>query len=51
MEENDLQKRLFRFAVDVIKMLRTLKGGNDLNIIKRDAGIKLLAKDFKGTLS
>lgn len=33
MEENELQKRLFLFAVDVIKMLRTLKGGIELNII------------------
>jgi four helix bundle protein len=33
MGENDLQERLFKFAVDVIKMLRSLKGGNDLRII------------------
>jgi hypothetical protein len=33
MSENDLQARLFRFAIDVIKMLRTLKGGDDLRII------------------
>jgi four helix bundle protein len=33
MKKNELQYRLFRFAVDVIKMLRTLKGGNDLKII------------------
>jgi four helix bundle protein len=33
MGENELSKRLFNFAVDVILMLRTLKGGNDLNII------------------
>jgi len=33
MDENDLSKRLFRFAVDFIKLLRTLKGGDDLNII------------------
>lgn len=38
MEENDLQKRLFRFAVDVLKMLRSLKGGNDLNIISHQLG-------------
>ena len=38
MEENDLQKRLFRFAVDVIKMLRTLTGGNDLMIISYQLG-------------
>ena len=33
MGENDLQDRLFRFALDVIKMLRTLKGGADLRVI------------------
>jgi len=33
MGENDLQDRLFRFALDVIKMLRTLKGGADLKVI------------------
>ena len=33
MGENDLQSRLFRFALDVIKMLRTLKGGADLKVI------------------
>jgi four helix bundle protein len=33
MDKNELQDRLFKFAVDVIKMLRTLKGGNDLKII------------------
>jgi len=38
MDENDLQKRLFKFAVDVIKMLRTLKGGNDLKIIDNQLG-------------
>jgi four helix bundle protein len=38
MEGNDLQERLFRFAVDVIKMLRTLKGGSDLNIITFQLG-------------
>jgi len=38
MEENELQKRLFRFAVDVIKMLRTLKGGNDIKIISNQLG-------------
>lgn len=30
MDENDLQERLFRFAIDVIKMLRELKGGSEL---------------------
>mgnify|MGYP001791535714 CR=1 FL=1 len=34
MEENDLQERLFRFAIDVIKMLRNLKGGSELFVIK-----------------
>ena len=33
MGENDLQGRLFRFAFDVIKMLRILKGGTDLKVI------------------
>jgi four helix bundle protein len=33
MDENELQKRLFKFAVDVIKLLRSLEGGNDLKII------------------
>ena len=33
MDENDLSRRLFKFAVDVIKMLRTLKGGNEIKII------------------
>jgi four helix bundle protein len=33
MGENDLQDRLFRFAFDVIKMLRTLKGDADLKVI------------------
>jgi len=34
MKKNDLRERLFRFAIDVIKMLRKLKGGTELNIIK-----------------
>ena len=34
MVENELQERLFRFAIDVIKMLRTLKGGPELFVIK-----------------
>jgi four helix bundle protein len=38
MDENDLTKRLFRFAVDVIKMLRSLKGGGDINIISYQLG-------------
>ena len=38
MDKNELQDRLFKFAVDVIKMLRTLKGGNDLKIISNQLG-------------
>ena len=38
IKENELQERLFRFAIDVIKMLRTLKGGNDLKIISYQLG-------------
>jgi len=38
MEENELQKRLFRFAVDVIKLLRSLKGGDDIRIICHQLG-------------
>lgn len=38
MGENELQERLFKFAVDVIKMLRSLKGGNDLRIISNQLG-------------
>jgi four helix bundle protein len=34
MGENDLQERLFRFAIDVIKMLRNLKGESELMVIK-----------------
>ena len=34
MLENELQERLFRFAIDVIKMLRLLKGGSELFVIK-----------------
>ncbi len=33
MDENELSKRLFRFAVDVIKLLRTLKGSDNIKII------------------
>jgi four helix bundle protein len=33
MDENDLSKRLFSFAVDVIKLLRTFKRGEELRII------------------
>jgi four helix bundle protein len=38
MDENDLSKRLFKFAVDVIRMLRSLKGGNDIKIISNQLG-------------
>ena len=38
MDENELSKRLFNFSVDVIKMLRLLKGGNDLKIISNQLG-------------
>ena len=38
MDENDLSRRLFKFAVDVIKMLRSLKGGNDIRIISNQLG-------------
>ena len=38
MSENELQERLFRFAVDVIKILRLLEGGNDLKIISNQLG-------------
>ena len=34
MIENDLQERLFRFVLDVIKMLRVLKGGSELFVIE-----------------
>jgi len=34
MKENDLRERLFRFAVDVLKMLGTLKGGKEIEVIK-----------------
>jgi four helix bundle protein len=34
MGENELQERLFRFAIAVIKMLRNLKGGSELFVIK-----------------
>jgi four helix bundle protein len=35
MEANDLQKRLFKFAVDVIKVVRKLPKGVDYLIISR----------------
>jgi Tfp pilus assembly protein PilP len=34
MKENDLKERLFRFAVNVLKMLGTLKGGKETDVIK-----------------
>jgi four helix bundle protein len=34
MKENDLKERLFRFAVEVLKMLGTLKGGKEIDVIK-----------------
>ena len=38
MEENDLSKRLFKFSVRVIKMLRELNGKDDLRIICNQLG-------------
>jgi four helix bundle protein len=38
MDENELSKRLFKFAVDVIKMLRTFNGAVDLKIISYQLG-------------
>jgi len=38
MGENELQERLFRFAVDTIRMLRTLEGSNDQKIISYQLG-------------
>lgn len=38
MDENDLSKRLFRFSVDVIKMLKSLEGGNEIRIISNQLG-------------
>jgi four helix bundle protein len=34
MKENDLKDRLFRFAIDVLKMLGTLKVNRELDVIK-----------------
>jgi len=34
MSDTELNERLFRFAIDVIKMLRNLKGGSELLVIK-----------------
>ena len=33
MKENDLKDRLFRFAINVLKMLGTLKGGKETEVI------------------
>jgi len=38
MDKNDLSERLFRFAVDVLKMLKTLRGGSEINIISYQLG-------------
>ena len=38
MDENDLQKRLFKFAVDVLKLLRRLKGGYQLGRAATSSG-------------
>jgi four helix bundle protein len=38
MGEKDLQERLFKFSVGVIKMLRSLKGGDDLRIVSNQLG-------------
>jgi len=34
LKENDLKDRLFRFAIDVLKMLATVKGGKEIDVIK-----------------
>ena len=34
MKENELKERLFRFAVDVLRMLGKLKGGKEIDVIK-----------------
>jgi hypothetical protein len=36
MGENELQERLFRFAIDEIKMFRNLIGGSELYKKRRD---------------
>ena len=38
MDKNDLSERLFRFAVDILKMLKTLNGGFEVNIISFQLG-------------
>jgi four helix bundle protein len=34
MKENELKERLFRFAVDVLKILGKLKGAKETDVIK-----------------
>ncbi|HOU96658.1 MAG TPA: hypothetical protein PLN06_08560 [Bacteroidales bacterium] len=34
MKENDLKEKLFHFAVDVLKMPGSLKGGKETDVIK-----------------
>jgi len=34
LKENDLKDRLFRFAIDVLRMLSSLKGGKEIDVIK-----------------
>lgn len=34
MKDNDLKKRLFQFAIAVLKMLGTFKGGKETDVIK-----------------
>lgn len=38
MEDNELTRRLFRFSIDVIRMLRNLKSGTDSKIISYQLG-------------
>jgi four helix bundle protein len=34
MRENDLKDRLFRFSIDVLRMLGTIKAGKEYDVIK-----------------
>jgi four helix bundle protein len=34
MKERDLERRLFRFSIDVLKMLSGIKGGRETDVIK-----------------
>ena len=34
LKRNDLKDRLFCFAIDVLKMLGTIKGGKEAEVIK-----------------